>query len=106
VTPNQFKIENIEEKRLQEGIDDVELRAEVRGLRVGDSVKLTFLCGATSFETLVCQITRIERANFWGKLVKKPASSGLAELSAGSLIAFSSDQIHSITNRRHALCEG
>jgi hypothetical protein len=39
-------IEDIEEMRRQEGIDDVELRKAIRGLHVGDSVKLTFLAGA------------------------------------------------------------
>src|SRR5207248_1333804 len=34
-----IEIENIEEMRRQEGIDDVELRGEIRGLKVGDFVK-------------------------------------------------------------------
>ena len=33
-------IENIEEMRRREGIDDVELREAIRGLRVGDFVRL------------------------------------------------------------------
>src|SRR5438477_584590 len=53
------QIENIEELRRREGIDDVELREEVRGLGVGDVVMLTFLTGTNSFagETLPVRIT-------------------------------------------------
>src|SRR5205823_4193524 len=42
---NTVAIENIEEMRRREGIDDVGLREEIDGLRVGDFVKLTFLTG-------------------------------------------------------------
>jgi hypothetical protein len=49
---NAVEIEDIEQRRLWAGIDDVELRSEIRGLHVGDFVNLTFLTGTTSFETL------------------------------------------------------
>src|SRR5690349_15927073 len=39
------EIQDIEQMRQQEGIDDVELRGEVRQLRAGDYVRLTFLAG-------------------------------------------------------------
>src|SRR5436309_2910036 len=42
---NSVEIENIEAMRLLEGIDDVELREGIRGLAVGDLVKLTLLAG-------------------------------------------------------------
>jgi hypothetical protein len=49
---NTVEIEDLEQRRLQAGIDDVELRLQIQGLRVGDFLKLTFLIGATSSETL------------------------------------------------------
>jgi hypothetical protein len=51
------EIEDIEQRRRRAGIDDVELRSEIRGLRVGDVVRVTFLTGTTSFETLSVRIT-------------------------------------------------
>ena len=44
----QLRIENIEAMRLRQGIDDVELRAAIRGLGVGDSVRLTIFSGDAS----------------------------------------------------------
>lgn len=91
-----IEIENIEELRLREGIDDVELRIAIRGLAIGDFVKITFLTGPKSFETLFVQITRIRGCAFRGKLAKTPVSVALSNLRAGSSVAFSSAQIHSI----------
>ena len=48
---DRVRIENIEEMRLHEGIDDTELRKEIRALKVGDFVKLTLLARAGSFES-------------------------------------------------------
>jgi hypothetical protein len=42
---NPVEIENIEEMRRQEGVEDSELREEIRGLLVGHCVKLTLLAG-------------------------------------------------------------
>src|SRR5216683_324393 len=70
------EIENIEDLRRREGIEDVELRNAIRGLAVGDVVKLTFLTGATpnAGETLRVRITRIEDGEFRGKLGSTPAA--------------------------------
>ena len=100
--PNVIEIENIEQIRLQEGIDDIDLRKEIRQLRVGDLVKLTLLTGATSFETLMVRITSVQGSAFRGQLTKKPASSGLADLSVGSPLDFSTAHIHSIAKRQPA----
>jgi hypothetical protein len=96
--PKTVEIENIEEMRLREGIDDVELRQKIRGLRVGDSVQLTFRAATASStgETLSVRITSIRGSTFRGKLAKTPASPGLTTLHAGSTIAFTTDQIHSL----------
>jgi hypothetical protein len=97
---NNVEIENIEEMRRQEGIDDVELRVEIRGLKVGDFVKLTLLIGTTSFETLLVRITRIRGSAFRGKLVNRPTASGLSKLDAGAPIAFTTAHIHSLLKKQ------
>src|SRR5262249_6286003 len=99
------EIENIDELRRREGIDDVELREEIRRLQVGDHVKLTFLAGKNSFvrETLVVRITSIRGWTLRGKLADRPACSSLAQLRVGSLVTFTADQIHSVANPRPKL---
>src|SRR5437870_3217611 len=95
---NTVEIENIEEMRRRQDIDDVELREEIRGLQVGAAVKLTFLAGTTSgaAETLVVRITRIRGYTFRGKLVTKPASAELSDLRVGSFVSFTTAHIHSL----------
>ncbi len=92
------EIENIEELRRREGIEDVELRNAIRGLAVGDVVKLTFLTGVTpnAGETLRVRITRIEDGEFRGKLGGTPAAASLSSLRAGSSVAFTTAHIHSL----------
>ena len=101
---NPVDIENIEELRLQEGIDDVVLREEIRALAVGDFVKLTFLAAdkAHTRETLRVRITSIRGGGFRGKLADKPALSGLSTLRIGSTLVFTSACIHSVLKRREA----
>jgi hypothetical protein len=89
-------IENIEEMRSQEGIDDVELRTRIRGLAVGDFVKLTFLTGLKTFETLLVRITRIKGSAFRGKLASEPACTGQSKLHVGTAVAFTTAHIHSV----------
>lgn len=91
-------LENIEELRLSQEIDDVELRAEIQTLRVGDAIKLTFLNAkkASAGETLLVRITRIDGRAFFGTLVQKPASHDLPDLRPGAAITFTKDHIHSI----------
>jgi len=98
---SHVEIENIEELRRQEGIDDVELRKEVRDLRAGDFVKLTLLTSATAGggETLSVRITSIRGSAFRGKLATKPTSPAFAQLQAGSPITFTPAHIHSIAKR-------
>ena len=87
---NPVAIENIEEMRRREGIEDVELREEVRGLRVGDVVKLTLLSSTEppAGETLLVRITRIRGPAYRGELAKRPSSNGLSGLRVGSPVAF------------------
>jgi hypothetical protein len=97
---NVVEIEDIEQMRLRAGIDDVELRSEIRGLHVGDVVKLTFLTGTTTFETLPVRITSISGSAFRGKLADSPATPALSTLRVGSPVAFDAAHIHSLMKRR------
>ena len=96
---NVVEIEDIEQARLLAGIDDVELRSAIRGLHVGDVVKLTFLTGTTAFETLSVRITSISRAAVRGKLADRPVAPALSKLRAGSPVAFTAAHIHSLGKR-------
>ncbi len=89
-------IENIDEMRRQEGIDDVELHEEIRQLRVGDHVRLTFLGRANLRETLSVRITRIQTGGFRGRLIGRPVHPELLGLRAEALVTFTAGQIHSI----------
>jgi hypothetical protein len=95
---NPIEIENIDELRRREGIEDVELHEAIRALAVGDVVKVTLLTGtkASGGETLAVRITSIKGAAFRGKLASRPASAGLANLRVGSPLAFTAAHIHSI----------
>ncbi len=97
------EIENIEEMRRQEGIDDVELRVEIRALKVGDFVRLTFLTSKTSFETVLIRITSIRGTAFRGKFAKRPISASLRKRT-GAPVVFSAAHIHSLL-RRHEVDE-
>src|SRR5689334_17904794 len=98
----RIAIENIEELRLREGIDDVELRQEIRDLRAGAFVRLTLLGPEPNFsgETVVVRITSIKGRSFRGKLARDPAAAALAPLRAGSPITFTAAHIHSLPNGR------
>ena len=100
-------IENIEEMRRQQGIDDAELRQAIGRLQVGDSVKLTFRPGvaATSGETLPVLITSIRGQSLQGKLAHKPATAGLAWLLVGSPVEFTTAQIHSIVPKSNQVSQ-
>lgn len=100
---NSVEIENIEAMRRREGIEDTELRREIRGLAVGNFVKLTLLNGPKTSETLLVRITSIRGSAFRGKLVDSPASAGLSQLKVGFAVVFTSCHIHSLAKARTAL---
>jgi hypothetical protein len=95
---HRVMIEDIEEMRRRQGIDDVELREEICGLEIGDFVKLTLLSGTGPFagETLLVRITSIKGDAFRGKLAQRPALTSLSDLRAGSAVAFTKAHIHSV----------
>jgi hypothetical protein len=95
--PSMVEIENIEEMRRQEGIDDVELRMEIRELKAGDHVRLTISSGAKFHGTVLVRITQIRGSAFRGKLVKKASS-----VPAGGLMTFTTAHIHSVHKAHEA----
>jgi len=95
----RLEIEDIEEMRRREGIDDVELRSDIRALAVGDFVNLTLVTSPHSFETLLVRITSRKGSAFRGKLANRPTSTGLSELPAGSPVAFTTAHIHSLPKK-------
>jgi hypothetical protein len=108
---NLVEIENIEEMRIQQGIEDIELREEIRGLVTGDLVRLTFLTGGNAWggEMLLVRITQIKGGTFRGKLVTGPASVALSNLRVGMPVRFTTAHIHSIPqkeSRHERRCSG
>ena len=75
-----MEIEDIQQLRWKERIEDLELRAAISHLRIGDSVKLAFRPNKASFagETLLIRITSIRGTAFRGKPAAKPALIGLS----------------------------
>jgi hypothetical protein len=95
-----IEIENIDELRQREGIDDVELHDDIRRLRVGDHVRLTFLSGVNLRETLLVRITSIRVGQFRGRLSTSKSRAPLPGLRADALVTFTAGQIHSIVPPR------
>jgi hypothetical protein len=104
VSLNPIEIEKIQEMRQREGVEDADLRAEIRSLEVGDLVRITLLSGnqAAQGETVQVRLTSIRGLAFQGVLTSTPVSSGLAELRSGSPIAFTAAHIHSVPKGRPA----
>jgi hypothetical protein len=97
--PDLVQLEDIEEMRRREGIDDLELRMEIRALKAGDMVKVTMVAESKAFETVLVRITSIRGSTFRGKLVRRPTSAGLKRLAAGAAISFTTAHIHSLLKR-------
>lgn len=94
-------IENIEEMRRREGIEDAELWEAIRVLRVGDFVRLTLLSNTipSTAETRLVRITRIRGDDYRGKLADKPSTAGSTQLPCGAPIVFTGDHIHSVAKK-------
>jgi hypothetical protein len=92
------EIQDVEQLRQRAGIDDVELREQVRRLRVGDHVKLTFLAGPAKAETLCVRLTSIRRGKYHGELVRGARTPQLAHLCSGSRITFTRAHVHSVAS--------
>jgi hypothetical protein len=75
---------------------------EIRALKAGDFVNLTFVTSSRSFETLLVRITSIRGSAFRGKLVDGPTSAGLKTLGPGVAVVFTTAHIHSLLKRSEA----
>ena len=95
-------IENIDEARRREGIDDIVLRNEIVRLKAGDHVRLSVSSDGRQFEMLSVRITSLKGTVLRGKLLENPRSRGLGELSAGSAVKFAVGQVHSIVDGKPA----
>ncbi|HEX3314791.1 MAG TPA: hypothetical protein VHR72_07875 [Gemmataceae bacterium] len=98
-------IENIDDVRKREGIDDVVLRNEIVRLKAGDQVRLSVSSDGRQFEMLAVRITSLKGNAIRGKLLDKPRSRGLGTLAPGSAMKFAASQVHSIVDGKPA-CDG
>ncbi len=84
-----IEIENIDELRRCNGIDDIELHKDIGHLRVGDHVFLTFLSGSNLRAILQVRITRICAGQFRGRLATPTARPEWFGLRPNALVTFS-----------------
>ncbi len=100
--PVPVELEDIEAMRREAGIDDGELRRDVRGLQVGNSVRLTARLGSRPFPGvgLLVRITSIRGGVFRGRVTRGAAAPDLARLRAGALLTFTANHIHSVAPGR------
>ena len=94
-----LEIQDIEEMRRQEGIDDVELRLGIRTLKAGDLVKVSLMTGDLTFETIEVRITSIRGSAFRGKLACRLACLRRLKLRGGTSLGFTTAHIHSIPRK-------
>ncbi len=74
------------------------METAIRGLRVGDSVNLTFQTGTAPCvtETVEVRVINIRDCKYRGKLVKPPKSTALSELGQTAILTFAACHIHSV----------
>ena len=91
-------LQNIEAMRQRVGIDDDDLHKEIRGLKVGDVVRLTLVAGEKSVEgeTVLVKIIDISDATYRGTLTGRPTAKALEGFEAGSTLTFAAMHIHSL----------
>lgn len=94
-----LQLQDIEEMRRENGIEDVELRRGIRALRVGDCIKVSLITSAPSFETVQVRITSIRGSKFRGKLAKNKDHSRPSKHAPALTVAFTTAHIHSIVKR-------
>ncbi len=94
----RVEFEDIEAMRRGAGIDDVELREAIGGLRVGDRVRLTLLAGTppAADRAVLVRITAIRGPEFRGRL----ASPAPPDLPPGMRVVFGAAHIHSLADER------
>ena len=75
---------------------------EIRTLKAGDFVNLTFMTSKKSCELLIVRITSIRGSAFRGKLVDGPTATRLKTLGPGTPVVFTTAHIHSLLKRSEA----
>jgi hypothetical protein len=98
------EIENIEELRRRQDIDDPDLREAIKALRAGDQVRLTFLNNASPgrSDTVLVRVTSIKRTVYRGRLLASPIGLGTPGPRAGDLVMFGREHIHSVVRPQPA----
>jgi hypothetical protein len=98
----RVEFEDIEGLRREAGIDDGELREQVRRLRAGDSVRLTAATGGDPgpLDRLLVRIISVRAGVFHGSIVRA-AGTRAARLEAGSPLTFRAAHIHSVVGNGH-----
>ena len=76
---SQLAIEDIEQMRIREGIDDVELREAIRKLVVGDLVKLTVFVGSTTPKMMLVRIREDARTRRFQRDCRRLSPGGVAD---------------------------
>jgi len=91
-------VQNIEEMRRREGIEDEELRRDIRAMKIGDCVHLTLISNQRPMgsETVVVRVTRIDGSKYEGALLTRPLSKGLNTLPTDLALFFKREHIHSL----------
>jgi len=97
-----YEIEDIDARRREAGIDDVDLRHAIAELGIGDEVKITLLSTAAPLvtETVVLRLTSIRATHFRGTLLTLPHRGTFGDLAVGSSMTFTAAQVHSIGKTR------
>jgi len=94
-----LEFEDIAALRRDAGIDDVDLRRAVEGLRVGDIVRLTVLGDAKALGAVLVRVTSINGAGYRGSVAGLPARAAATGLRLGSPVSFTPAHIHSIASK-------
>lgn len=97
-------IEDIQERRRRQGIEDVELEDVIRNLSTGDQVLLTLSTTVEGLvgEMLLVRITSIRGRVLRGKVVKSPLRGGQPHVQPGTVVTFNRTHIHSVPGTRAA----
>jgi hypothetical protein len=99
-----IEIEDIDARRRQEGIDDVDLQQAIGRLSAGDRVILTLVSDgeATIGESLVVRITRVCKSTLRGKVVETSPRNGRSRVRPGTALTFTRANIHSVQHSPNA----
>lgn len=91
-------VQNIEEMRRREGIEDEDLRRDISAIKIGDRVHLTLISSQKPMgsETVVVRVTKIDGSKYEGALLTRPISKGLNTLPTDLALFFKREHIHSL----------